>query len=44
MAFKKDEIIIIEPKEMFVGKKMLPLPLWNLANTRMKNVPKLMKW
>ena len=27
MAFKKDDIIIIEPKEMFVGKKEAPVTL-----------------
>ena len=27
MAFKKDDVIIIEPKEMFVGKKDAPLTL-----------------
>jgi len=27
MAFKKDDIIIIEPREMFVGKKDAPVTL-----------------
>ena len=27
MAFKKDDVIIIEPKEMFVGKKDAPVTL-----------------
>ena len=27
MAFKKDDIVIIEPKEMWVGKKDAPVTL-----------------